>query len=264
MRRGYLHGMHLAMMRVYPEQQRVLWPYEYIKHINLQAIRLEEAHHRGALLLGRQNKAKLLLRGQQQDLIWPRSQTSSILGRTLVVALGTLAVEVSRLLLNANLRAAAKATHRRLAVHLVGAIDAVVLPITAKDLRDAVIVLALELIVPALGQGGTHLIRLVLLLVTIIDAVAQGRVADAQLVLALEGIGMAVDVGTGGEALVAAIQAIIPAIALPTGHDALAIAAAKVIGGAGTVDLVGAIGAVIVAVALVLPENIFYNEYIFP
>lgn len=80
---------------------------------------------------------------------------------------------MSRLLLDTDLRAGAKATDRRLAIHLIRAINAIVLSIAAEILRDAVIVLALELIVPTLGQRSTHLIRFILIVATIVDAIAQ-------------------------------------------------------------------------------------------
>jgi len=162
---------------------------------------------------------------------------------------------VACLLLNANLGTASETANWRLAVHLIGSVDAVVLSIAAEGLRDTIVVFALELIVSALGQRRTHSIRFILVLPTIIDAVTERRVADTQLVAALKGVCMAMGFGTGLQALVTAVQAVIPSIALPAGHDALAVSAAKVIRMASTVHLVRPIRAVIITIAFVLPAK---------
>jgi len=114
-----------------------------------------------------------------------------------VVAIRALAVVVARFLFDADLRTASESANRWLAVHLIGSVDAVVLPVATIALRDAVVVLALELVMPALRQRRTHRIGLILVLAAIIDAVTERRVPDAQLVAALEGVGMAVGLGTG-------------------------------------------------------------------
>jgi len=69
MRCGNLHGVNLAVVRVNPEEQRILGPNQYVENVYLEAIRLEETNYGGTLLLGRENKPELLLRGQQEDLI---------------------------------------------------------------------------------------------------------------------------------------------------------------------------------------------------
>lgn len=65
---------------------------------------------------------------------------------------------------------------------------------------------------------------------------------------------MTVDMRTGGIALITAIQTIVPAITFPARHDALAIAATKVIRRTGAVDLIRAIRTIVVAIALILPK----------
>jgi len=197
MRSGNLHGVNLAVVRVNPEEKCVLGPDQYVKHIDLEAVCLEEPNYGGSLLLSGQNKSELLLRGEQEDLIRSGGQASGILLRPLVVAIRALAVVVARFLFDADLRTASESANRWLAVHLIGSVDAVVLPVATIALRDAVVVLALELVMPALRQRRTHRIGLILVLAAIIDAVTERRVPDAQLVAALEGVGMAVGLGTG-------------------------------------------------------------------
>lgn len=176
---------------------------------------MEETHHGGALLFGRQYETEFLFGGQQKYLIWSRGQAGCILGDTLVITRRALAIIMTRLLFDTDLGTGAKATNRWLAIHLIGSIDTIVLSIATEILRDAVIVLALELIVPALGQRSTHLIRFIIIVATIVDTIAQCGFAYAQQIGALEGIIMAMHMGTGGIALIAAIQTIVPAIAFP-------------------------------------------------
>ena len=184
-----------------------------------------------------------------------RSQASIIFQLTLVVTFSAFTVIMARLLFNAYLGTCAKAAYRRLAIHFIGTINAIVLAITAEYFRYAVLILALELIVSAFRQCSAYLIGFVFIVATIIDTITQSRLTNAFQIGALEGIGMTAYMGTGFETFITAIRAIIPTITFPSCHYTFAIRTSEMILRTNAIHFITAIGTIVIAITLILPAR---------